>query len=252
MSQPELISVTGLVAATDYAAALFSIDNPGNLNRSKVFLYSGLVDTVVKPGVVKKLEEYYRHYIKTASSVGTLYNVSSEHAMITAGFGSACSTLSSPYINNCGVDLAGEILSFILDAPLKPSVAFDPASLSTFSQAKYIPGYPAVQPLEISLSEAVWAYIPQYCTSNQGCRVHVVFHGCLQTVDLIGMDYITKTGYLGYAEANNIIILFPQAVASDLNPKGCFDWFGYSGADFATKAGLQMATIHNMMKTLTL
>ncbi len=35
--------------------------------------------------------------------------------------------------------------------------------------------------------------------------------------------------YLPWAEANNVIVLFPQAAKADLhdNPKACFDWWGY-------------------------
>jgi hypothetical protein len=31
------------------------------------------------------------------------------------------------------------------------------------------------------------------------------------------------------------------------NPNGCCDWFGYTGADYATKAGQQMAVVRAML-----
>jgi hypothetical protein len=34
------------------------------------------------------------------------------------------------------------------------------------------------------------------------------------------------------------------------NPNGCFDWWGYSGADYATKSSVQMTTVMNMVKHL--
>ena len=37
-----------------------------------------------------------------------------------------------------------------------------------------------------------------------------------------------NAGYIAIAEANNIIVLFPQVVNSTLNPKGCWDWWGYT------------------------
>jgi hypothetical protein len=43
----------------------------------------------------------------------------------------------------------------------------------------------------------------------------------------VGNAYVTKAGYLEAAELNNIILLFPQTVATVANPQGCWDWWGY-------------------------
>lgn len=47
------------------------------------------------------------------------------------------------------------------------------------------------------------------------------------------------TGYNGYAESNNIVVLYPQVKKDILkeNPNACFDWWGYADRDFATKKG---------------
>ena len=47
---------------------------------------------------------------------------------------------------------------------------------------------------------------------------------------LITRVYISDTfavhaGYNAVAEENDIIILYPQAKNSTLNPKGCWDWY---------------------------
>jgi len=34
------------------------------------------------------------------------------------------------------------------------------------------------------------------------------------------------------------------------NPQGCWDWFGYTGANYATKSGLQMMAIKSMISAL--
>ena len=36
--------------------------------------------------------------------------------------------------------------------------------------------------------------------------------------------YALHAGYNGLAEANNLIILYPQVQTSTLNPSGCWDW----------------------------
>ncbi len=54
-----------------------------------------------------------------------------------------------------------------------------------------------------------------------------MFHGCLQTLEDIQDLFYTKTGYNEWAEANNIIVVYPQAKKSTvfpLNPNGCWDW----------------------------
>jgi hypothetical protein len=43
----------------------------------------------------------------------------------------------------------------------------------------------------------------------------------------IGDVFVKNAGYLEVAEANGIILLFPQAVATAVsNPNSCFDWWG--------------------------
>lgn len=62
------------------------------------------------------------------------------------------------------------------------------------------------------------------------------------------------SGLNRWAETNNIIVLYPQTITSDVvpfNPKGCWDWWGYTGLDYATKLAPQVITVANMMKAIT-
>ena len=45
------------------SAATKVIDPVENLKHSQVYLLSGKYDSVILPGVVKKLEEYYSHFV---------------------------------------------------------------------------------------------------------------------------------------------------------------------------------------------
>jgi hypothetical protein len=47
-----------------------------------------------------------------------------------------------------------------------------------------------------------------------------------------------------------LVILFPQVSASVLNPKGCWDWWGYTGNDYLTKNAPQIAAIWRMVERL--
>ena len=53
--------------------------------------------------------------------------------------------------------------------------------------------------------------------------------------------------------ANRIVVLYPQAARSRLapfNPKGCWDWWGYSGPNYASREGLQIRSVWRMVQAL--
>ena len=52
--------------------------------------------------------------------------------------------------------------------------------------------------------------------------------------EFVGDEFARHAGYLEVAEANNIIVLFPQIVLKfGINPNnGCFDWWGYEDSDY--------------------
>jgi len=50
-------------------------------------------------------------------------------------------------------------------------------------------------------------------------------------------------------------VLYPQAAASYspflFNPRGCWDWWGYSGAEYATREGAQIRAVKAMLERLS-
>ena len=59
--------------------------------------------------------------------------------------------------------------------------------------------------------------------------------------DTIGEDYVMHGGYNEVADANNIVILYPQAKRSltiPYNPNGCFDWWGYNDGGLTSDYGM--------------
>jgi hypothetical protein len=94
-----------------------------------------------------------------------------------------------------------------------------------------------------------FAYFPAACAHGLKCPIHIALHGCRQGKHYVGDVFVTKAGYLEVAELNNLIILFPQVRPSLLfptNPMGCWDWWGYTGDDYATNLAPQMITINSM------
>lgn len=108
------------------------------------------------------------------------------------------------------------------------------------------------------LAQTAYVYIPDACLEtggngtrpSSGCILHTAFHGCLQTNDDIGTSFITEGGYLPWADANAMVVLFPQAISNLLNPKGCFDWWGYAGPEYASNIGTQTLAVKNMLDVL--
>jgi len=76
--------------------------------------------------------------------------------------------------------------------------------------------------------------------------MHLVLHGCAQSADTVGTGFIEQTGYIPWAEANHIILAFPQVEKSlfaPLNPHACWDWWGYTGDEYRYRDGAQMAVL---------
>jgi hypothetical protein len=138
--------------------------------------------------------------------------------------------------------------------------------LSLFNQTQY---FLDGSTYTYSMNETGYVYVPSRCTegSTVSCMLHVVFHGCSQyrcvfvialsisirlfmdqvlesmryfSSGMIDEIYVTKTGYLQVAEANDIIMVFPQAIAiseGQVNPGGCWDTWGFAEPDVTSNFG---------------
>jgi hypothetical protein len=234
-----------LVAATANYHLLGLIDSPANLADDHIYIFSGSMDTVVEPKVVHSLYNYYQTYTKTSNIVAD-FNIPAEHCIPTLDYGEQCSTLSSPYIGKCGFDGAGAAFKTLFGANIKPAVPAIADSLKMFSQK---PFFPAAGGNSISVGENGYIYVPKACETSR-CRLHVSFHGCLQNLDLIGPEYATHSGFNSWAEANNIIVLYPYAITSQvnpMNPNGCWDWWAYNGVEYGLKTGAQITFVKKMI-----
>ena len=233
-------------AAAQGFSALGKIDSTDNLKRSRVYLFSGARDTVVAQPVVDATYRYYLAAGVPKNRIQYVRTVPAGHAFITPAYGGGCAENASPYINHCnvdgqGYDQAGAILSHIYGALNAP--ADSPAGRIVMFDQRPFGGS--------AMGENGFLYVPQACDQGTACRIHVVFHGCQQTPQDIGDQYYTDTGYNRWANANRILVLYPQATA-DLpnNPEHCWDWWGYTGAQFNIKAAPQMSAVKKMMDRL--
>ncbi len=46
------------------------------------------------------------------------------------------------------------------------------------------------------------------------------------------------------------MILFPQTRRSTVNPRACWDWWGYTGLDFRERGAVQIVAVRAMLDAL--
>jgi poly(3-hydroxybutyrate) depolymerase len=240
-------AVPQLIAVTDVLAADGFIDPTAGLQQHRIWMLSGSEDTLVPHAVMDDLKTYYRHYVD-ANHISYKRDLPAEHAMPTDSYGNRCDKLASPYISNCAYDAAGALLQWIY-GPLNPRGAAG-GRFIRFDQGEFLP-----DPAFHGMSDSGYLYVPPGCDNgaSDGCKLHVIFHGCLQDSGSIGQTFIHHAGYNAWADSNRIVLLYPQTAPlyPFSNPQACWDWFSYDDPRYAQRAGHQMAAVKRMIDRLT-
>lgn len=227
------------------------VADPANLADDPVFLFSGTEDSVVNPVTMQALRALYQDLnVATITYTG---DVPAGHAFVVDQAANPCGANEDPFINDCDRDQAGNLLKALYGSDLAAPDGAQDGSLIAFDQREFIP-----TPRDFSMADSGYAYIPTACEDGERCSVHVALHGCEQSSEVLGTDYVTGTGYIPWADDNDIVVLFPQAVSRTdgllggvLNPYGCWNWWGYGGDDlYATRAGAQVGAIVGMVERI--
>jgi len=234
-----------LRAHADRLARDGQIDPVANLSAARVWFFSGGQDRTVERPVVQAAMRFYTSF--NARPYAFVGDQRAGHAIVTAQAGNACGSSSPPFINNCDYDAAGALLELLV-GPLKPPAVKEGGRLVSFDQKPFTAG----GAYSVSLADTGYAYIPAACATER-CRVHVAFHGCRQNADQVGERFVREAGYNRWADTNRLIVLYPQTIARYFyvyNPRGCWDWWGYTGAQYATKAAPQIRAVMAMVERL--
>jgi len=251
-----LPGVVLLKAEADALAGARLIDRTDGLAAARVWLFSGTRDRTVGPAEVDAARQFYALYKPPAGNLALVADRPAGHAMVTEGAGAACETTAPPYINDCDYDAAGELLKHLLGA-LEPPAAKETGRIIRFDQRLFADG----DAYAISLADSGYAFVPRACELER-CRVHVAFHGCRQSVQAVGERFVREAGYNRWADANRVIVLYPQTIARTgpgfqggrwsfvFNPRGCWDWWGYTDAQYHTRAGRQIRAVKAMVDRL--
>jgi poly(3-hydroxybutyrate) depolymerase len=229
------------------AAAAGKIDSLDNLKGHRVYLFSGTNDQIVKTPVMDAAAAFYRLLGVEGDALDYVHTVPAGHAWITPEYGADCGANAAPFINHCsvggvGYDQAGEFLRHVY-GNLNPPAAELSASVQTFDQ-KELAGAAA------KMADEGYVFVPAACRSGARCRLVIVFHGCAQSAKTVGDKVYAHAGFNRWADTNQLVVLYPQVNASLFNLQGCWDWFGYTGGAYASKAAPQLVAVKAMADRL--
>jgi poly(3-hydroxybutyrate) depolymerase len=159
------------------------------------------------------------------------------HVLPTLATGVDCVAGGSPYLGRCDFDAAGSALEWIYGTPPAPAPAVAGGELRHFDQSAL-----AAEGAANQLAASGLLYVPTACAAGARCGLLVVFHGCEQSAGQVGETFARDAGFNRWADVHALVVLYPQVEASwlPLNPKACWDWWGYTGADYDTRGGAQL------------
>ena len=233
--------VTALAAQARTRAAKGEIGPLSKLASARIYALHGAQDALVAPVVGHASAGFYEA-LKKADPALTGMTVTDDgdrafaHNLPIAASGDDCGKSVSPFLGHCGFDAAGEIFAKLYGKPAHPAGTAK-GELRPFDQDAYrADGKDAV------LASGGFVYLPPDCLAGKPCGVMVALHGCKQNADLVGKAFVEDAGFNRWADVYDVAVLYPQtrAVFAPLNPQACWDWWGYSGENYDTRAGVQL------------
>ncbi len=233
------VDVGVLQASMNASADAGAIDELANLEGSPVWLFRSPTDPLVRKGL---LDATATQYADLGADVAVVDDIEAAHGVPTLDTGAACDSFESPYLNACNYDAAGQILAKI-HGDLEPRGEATGELLTVT-----VPGA-----ADVSLLSDAFLYVPAACAAGERCGLHVFFHGCSQSSELVGDAVARGAGFNEWADMNRLLVLYPQVKASKIapmNPLGCFDWWGYTDEHYATRDGVQVRAVATLMKAL--
>jgi poly(3-hydroxybutyrate) depolymerase len=241
------------------------IDDPKNLADSRVWIFRGHVDEVVPLTTVQELVKLYELMGVPAANVQLKDGPDAKHGMpidaLAAGSAKHCEPPEASFLVKCDYGAAEQLLPFLYPGAVAPPAGAKASGrIVRFDQTAFFDANDE----SASLNASGYLYVPPDCENNAPsaapCRLHVAFHGCDQYVGRIGEAFVREVGYNVWADANRLVILYPQTTqwlrpftdpaGFTANPKGCWDWWGYSGEQYLTHDGTQMKAVRAMIARL--
>ncbi|HEY8587890.1 MAG TPA: PHB depolymerase family esterase [Rhodanobacter sp.] len=245
--------VGALVSRAVSRSASGEIGVLAKLANAHVYLLHGTGDAVVSPVVAEAGARFYEQLRDdTPGLQGMQVHDDGQrpfaHNLPVAGLGDDCDQSAAPYLGRCGFDAAGEIFAQMFGQP--GSVASEArGELRAFNQNALRPGG-----ADAFMADTGYVYLPPDCLAGKPCGLMVAFHGCKQNADAVGEAFVHDAGFNRWADVYHVAVLYPQTRASfaPLNPQACWDWWGYSGANYDSRQGVQLRWLVNAVRALGL
>ena len=245
--EPTQPSAVPLAARARELAEAGKIAPLSGLSGDRVLVMHGTADALVAPAVSRASLDIYRAIERelaapwSASMTLDMREGDYAHVWPTLDAGGDCGTTAAPYIGKCGIDLAGDIVAALFGAPARQATAAKGELLRFDQDALRQDG------VDAHLADTGLVYLPPQCDGEKACGLLIAFHGCEQDIGSIGEAFARDNGLNRWADVADLVVLYPQTRGSymPLNPKACWDWWGYSGADYDTRDGLQMRWVAN-------
>lgn len=251
-------------ATREHAAG--KIDDPANLADSRVWIFHGHVDDVVPQSAIQELTKFYQLMAVPAASIEVVDGADARHgmpidALAHGGAGKHCEPPEPSFLVKCDYGAAELLLPHLYPGAVAPPAgAKGTGRIVAFDQTQFFDATDE----SASLDKTGYLYVPPDCENDSAsvvtCRLHVAFHGCEQYAAKIHETFVREAGYNAWADANHLVVLYPQTTqwlrpltdpaGFTANPKGCWDWWGYSGSAYLTRDGTQMKAVRAMIARL--
>jgi poly(3-hydroxybutyrate) depolymerase len=243
--------VAALVASAGKRSAAGEIGALKDLAHARVYLLHGKDDALVAPAVAEAGALFYEQLRDgTPGLKGMQVHDDGQrafaHNLPVASSGEDCDKSVAPYLGHCGFDAAGEIFAQMF-GKLAHAATTAKGELRTFDQNALRP-----DGADAFMADTGYVYLPPACLAGKSCGVVVAFHGCKQNADAVGEAFVKDAGFNRWADVYDVAVLYPQTRASfaPLNPQACWDWWGYSGANYDSRHGAQLRWLVNAVRAL--
>ena len=228
----------------DQQSSAGTIDPKSNLSGSLVYLWSGTQDGTVKQAEMNDLQTEYQHYGANVFQYDN--NYAANHGWESPKGEVPCGSAYVPYMIDCNnYDSEQTWLTKFIGPLNAKNTGTLGGTLINFDQTEF--GAAASN----SLDTNGYVYVPKNCANGQSCSFVLALHGCLQYQAIIQTKFITESGINEWADTNNVVVMYPYAIASQSNPSngnGCWDWWGYDDANYSLKSGTQIAIVYKMVQ----
>lgn len=246
MFHPEMTNVQDILQKAEDLVAQGQIDNHASREKDLVYIWHGSNDATVLPENGANSAAFFRQFapfsnLSVDTKVPANHGLSSPHVK-----GTQCGVENSyTFVENCTVSTIQRMLHHFYAKANNEASDNWTGDLAEYDQTEFL------SLSESSFDSVGYFYVPSSCGDKLGfCKLLILLHGCTGGREYVGQDFIVDTGILPLADANNIIIVFPQIKRHPtFNPYGCWNYWGYVQGSplYYTKLGKQVRILRKMI-----